>query len=536
MKKKILFISILFMCFFINIQGVSAKKSKEAKQTTCTWELPYTGIWKDGLETSSELGNAVKQSYTVTYRGDQKVEWEKKSWFGNVEKFHSNNLRNDKDYIKSGKCPDYIVLKEKVDDQVQAASASDLLNSKNGLHIHYNCGSNPFQQDYSISGFLLNRILPNIPFDSTTTGFAKSCAYEIYLPLVTQNQSTKSKPITKFQEKVIEYYTNVMSNDKAKLQSYCGDSDSYLDKDNYSDKPDFLTYVKGSYAGTEKAVKDATISEQCWNQRQTSIEYRNLITNYFKTLSATFKGYSDINKLMELKKYSDLPISGGVEAQQKVDEEKNEINEKAAAAKLQEDLQKNSCLALCQTTTTTSSTPVEECKKGTGYKNCYNALKKCKEKYNLNVKDDKITAEVNTCMKDEMGEEAFETLQNRYSTLMNSLDVYALKKAKVPKLNVKYTKNYKVECSDIKYLHQFWVAIEIISPILVIVFGSLDFAKSVMAGDEKKIKDSRVNFIKRLAAAILLLLTFAIVSVLVNLTNNDDVKDTSLIKCIVDGK
>ena len=67
-----------------------------------------------------------------------------------------------------------------------------------------------------------------------------------------------------------------------------------------------------------------------------------------------------------------------------------------------------------------------------------------------------------------------------------------------------------------KILKRLLTILFILGPILVIVFGSLDFTKAVVASDQKSMKKAQTNFIKRLAALILLILTPEIVNILIN--------------------
>lgn len=72
-------------------------------------------------------------------------------------------------------------------------------------------------------------------------------------------------------------------------------------------------------------------------------------------------------------------------------------------------------------------------------------------------------------------------------------------------------KKYSFKCSDVKYLTGIWTFLRVIAPFLLIIFGSLDFFKSMVAGDEKKMKESRGKFVKRLIAFILfIVLPFAV--------------------------
>lgn len=54
--------------------------------------------------------------------------------------------------------------------------------------------------------------------------------------------------------------------------------------------------------------------------------------------------------------------------------------------------------------------------------------------------------------------------------------------------------------------------IAIAAPFALIIFGSLDFFKAVIAGDEKEMKAKRKPFVGRLVAAIIILLLPSIVN------------------------
>ena len=67
--------------------------------------------------------------------------------------------------------------------------------------------------------------------------------------------------------------------------------------------------------------------------------------------------------------------------------------------------------------------------------------------------------------------------------------------------------------------------IQIAVPFALIIWGSLDFFKAVIAGDEKEMKQKRKPFIQRLIAAIIILLLPAIVNVIMkNLASNQNSK------------
>ena len=51
-------------------------------------------------------------------------------------------------------------------------------------------------------------------------------------------------------------------------------------------------------------------------------------------------------------------------------------------------------------------------------------------------------------------------------------------------------------------------------PIILLIFGTIDMGKAVMAGDEKEIKAATNILIKRAVAAVIVFLLFMVVSVI----------------------
>ena len=61
------------------------------------------------------------------------------------------------------------------------------------------------------------------------------------------------------------------------------------------------------------------------------------------------------------------------------------------------------------------------------------------------------------------------------------------------------------------------MAIQVVVPILLIIWGMIVFAKAVVGGDEDRIKAGQKIFIKRLIAAAIVFLVVTIVKLLVSL-------------------
>lgn len=61
-----------------------------------------------------------------------------------------------------------------------------------------------------------------------------------------------------------------------------------------------------------------------------------------------------------------------------------------------------------------------------------------------------------------------------------------------------------------------------IAPTLLVIFGGIDMAKAIVAGEEKEIKTAQKLLAKRAGAAVLVFFLVSIVSFLVNLFNFDN--------------
>lgn len=67
--------------------------------------------------------------------------------------------------------------------------------------------------------------------------------------------------------------------------------------------------------------------------------------------------------------------------------------------------------------------------------------------------------------------------------------------------------------------------IQWVVPVILIVLGTFDLVKAVMAGKEDDIKKNQKVLIKRVIAAVIVFLVPTIVSILMGLIGNDDWKD-----------
>ena len=63
------------------------------------------------------------------------------------------------------------------------------------------------------------------------------------------------------------------------------------------------------------------------------------------------------------------------------------------------------------------------------------------------------------------------------------------------------------------------LAIQVVVPVLLIIWGMIDFTKAVVGQDDSKMKEAQKVFIKRLIAAAIVFLTVTIVKLLLNLVS-----------------
>ena len=68
-------------------------------------------------------------------------------------------------------------------------------------------------------------------------------------------------------------------------------------------------------------------------------------------------------------------------------------------------------------------------------------------------------------------------------------------------------------------------ALQIVVPIALIIWGTIDIGKAVIAGDEKKIKEAQKPFVKRVIAAVVVFLIPFLVSVILGYVSNGEWKD-----------
>ena len=142
-----------------------------------------------------------------------------------------------------------------------------------------------------------------------------------------------------------------------------------------------------------------------------------------------------------------------------------------------------------------------------------------------NIVEKKIVGTSNCIFGDDAAERHQEELNNSY---------------------INYNPNNVVSCgngllTDIpatipKAVHIIYLIVQVAVPILLVVFGSIDFLKSVIAQKDDEIKKGQQTFIKRIIAGVLVFFVFSIVRVIISFAGDDENKAKILncAKCFID--
>ena len=218
------------------------------------------------------------------------------------------------------------------------------------------------------------------------------------------------------------------------------------------------------------------------------------------------------------------------------------------ANKDDENLSKDICSALCYNQnpaykSTASSNSYIQCMNSEGVRTCKNAEKECKKKC-ANVLGTSNTDCFNSCMEEKLGDDAYKTLtentehmrednDNKRDNALEGLKE-ALSRIDAPEFTgIKFDQNYVPDCKDYEVFHNIYNILRVIAPILVILFGTLDYAKAVIASDVEKMEKSKKQFPKRLILLVLFIMVPFIISFLIN---SFSFTNTTIASCVVNGK
>ena len=78
-------------------------------------------------------------------------------------------------------------------------------------------------------------------------------------------------------------------------------------------------------------------------------------------------------------------------------------------------------------------------------------------------------------------------------------------------------------------VHRIIVAIKIVVPVLLVIFGMLDLGKGVIAQKEDEIKKTQQLFVKRLISGAIIFFVISVVQLLVSVVSGDE--DNGIMNC-----
>lgn len=199
-------------------------------------------------------------------------------------------------------------------------------------------------------------------------------------------------------------------------------------------------------------------------------------------------------------------------------------------------IQNDPCISICSSSSSTcpSGTALNQCQNSETYRTCHSCATRCSNIGSASAKEQCY----NSCT------------QNNYSSMRNSVrnaqqeaansfatTMLSISEITLPHFESDTFKPYTIKCDDVKVFHTIYVILQIAAPIAVIIFGSLDYAKAVIASDVEKMEKSKKKFPKRL----LLLVLFVVIPIVINAIlslysmSTDKDMDTSLMYCIIKG-
>lgn len=84
----------------------------------------------------------------------------------------------------------------------------------------------------------------------------------------------------------------------------------------------------------------------------------------------------------------------------------------------------------------------------------------------------------------------------------------------------------------VSIIHYIYLGIQVIVPLILIIFGMIELAKAIMAQKEDEIKKAQGSFLKKLIVAVLVFLVFSIVKLVFNFANSGNTESSSIWNCV----
>lgn len=84
----------------------------------------------------------------------------------------------------------------------------------------------------------------------------------------------------------------------------------------------------------------------------------------------------------------------------------------------------------------------------------------------------------------------------------------------------------------VNIVHYVYLGIQIIVPIMLIIFGMIDLAKALASQKEDEIKKAQSSLIKKAVVAVIVFLVFALVSFVFNFANSGNKDKDNIWNCV----
>lgn len=581
--KVVAIFSIIFISFFMNKSVVNAE--------TCRWVSPLTYLNENNLpsliqsqvvyKTNSETSHSEIQSLTsfrLKYDGSYKIGYAV-SKFNTTPKgspslngeggynIYLNGTYNviEYDNVPSGDCSNYKYVKVKTKSNgarknfkvtLSGVTESEYQNYlKTGGQYKNLFESNRSYGIYTLHAFTTDKQLQNMRDESKESGI-RGFDYYSFNHMITQTGGTIYFVNTKQAE---AYPTQKLSAVKQMIsiaQDTNGNALSQERKDKIlsgfsqvvdTNAKNKISYTKAYYNATKtkwstymrenldsrgeatrreyfgkwfnKSIARYTLEE---NPQQFLVYWRYKFPNDCTTSACDFDGNGNSD--------SDREVYNGVI---------NAINNIATYTNGSEclsQIQNNPCISICSSTSSTcpSGTALDQCQNSETYRTCHSCVARCANVESSSAKEqcyNGCTHNSYSSMRNSV-RNAQQESANSFATTMLSISEITL-----PHFDSDTFEPYTVKCEDVKVFHTIYVILQIAAPIAVIIFGSLDYAKAVIASDVEKMEKSKKKFPKRL----LLLVLFVVIPIVINAIlslysmSTDKDMDTSLMYCIIKG-
>lgn len=575
-------IGVIFISFFINKLNVRAVDK-------CVWHTYESGIYYDSSSKTYkpvEFSAGMPMAYKLTYDSSKKKTF---TFSGSGKTFKSDKGDDFKNYLKNAStCPEYISVSYKR----MGSNGYKILNSTQSLYKNYiqnvygtNFTMLPYGNEaygaVEHSGFLDS--VYNMEENDDNSKSAKPIYYtskeskysEKTIKLEKYNKDLKSqfeKKLSGLADKGKDYNykedfyesTNVtwsaaIKSIKSELKSNCSayKNDKSNNREVYLDLLDhdmFPKMLESNYIASynDSEYKNKIPNEKCYNTVVKAMYMQVSFSKWWElvdwlSLTKVDNANGDIDKFYDYYEFAHLYTDGGLKVRPVYDA-LVQMKKGNVGIDNNNKLSDDECSALCHDynpayKSTGSSSAYSQCMNSTGVKDCKTAQSKCKSKtFGIGDSNSAKTA-YDQCMKTEMGDDKYQKMQDTIEEMKNDNNqtiasaaqgmVDTLSRVDAPDFkNITFDPHYTPKCEDYEELHNIYNILRIIAPILVILFGTLDYAKAVIASDIEKMEKSKKNFPKRLLLLVLFIIVPFIVSFLISTFSSTNI---TVARCVVNG-